>query len=106
LWLDRNRILSGTHRPEGILIVSGPGVRPGPIAEPPSLVDLAPTLLACAGLPVPEDMDGRVLAELFPAPPDLRHVAPVDAAEGRDEALSAEEEDQVMERLRALGYLA
>jgi predicted AlkP superfamily phosphohydrolase/phosphomutase len=106
LWVDHNRILSGTHRPEGILIVSGPGVRPGAVAAPPTLVDLAPTLLAYAGVPVPEDMDGRVLAELFTEPLDVRYAAPADAAERRDEALSAEEEDQVMERLRALGYLA
>jgi choline-sulfatase len=39
------------------LLMSGPGVRRGPIAEPVSLIDVAPTALAGLGLPV-FDNDG------------------------------------------------
>ena len=39
-------------------ILSGTGVKPGVVAEPVSSADLTPTLLAAAGLPVPEGLDG------------------------------------------------
>lgn len=47
------------------LIIHGPGVRPGVVATPASLVDLAPTLLDLAGLPA-QGLDGRSLT------PELR----------------------------------
>jgi len=104
-WLDRYPVLSGTHRPDGILIASGEGVRPGRLGDPASIVDLAPTILAAAGVPVPDDMDGRVLTELFVTPPVVQRVAADADRHAGDEVLSTEEEAQVGDRLRALGYL-
>ena len=106
LWIDRYDIASGTHRPEGILIASGPGIRPGRLADDVDLVDLAPTLLAHVGLGVPADMDGRVLTELFVEPPAIVAAPPAGAVDDRDGSLSGAEEDQVVERLKALGYIA
>jgi len=31
----------------------------------PRIIDLAPTILALLGLPVPDDMDGRILEEFL-----------------------------------------
>jgi len=104
-WLDHHAILSGTHRQQGILIASGPGIRPGPLTRPARITDLAPTILAACGLPVPDDMDGRVLTELFEVPPEVRTAAATGARRGDDAALSDEEEAQVGDPLRALGYL-
>ncbi len=48
------------------LLVRGPGVRAGAVAEGFALnVDFAPTFLDLAGLPVPADMQGRSLAPLL-----------------------------------------
>ena len=47
------------------LIIYGPGFpRSKVINELVSLIDIAPTILACAGIPAPEDMQGRPLQEL------------------------------------------
>ena len=44
------------------LIVRGPGVKAGHLdSSPVSIVDITPTVLAAAGLPVPADLDGRDL---------------------------------------------
>ena len=43
------------------LVVLGPGVVPGRRAEPAATVDLAPTLAALLGVPVPADVAGRPL---------------------------------------------
>ncbi len=48
------------------LLVRGPGVEPGALQAPFSLVDLMPTLLAALGLSVPDGLDGHVVA-LAPA---------------------------------------
>ncbi len=47
------------------LIVRAPGVRAQRLADPVSLVDAAPTLLALAGAPALERIDGRSLAPLL-----------------------------------------
>jgi arylsulfatase A-like enzyme len=42
----------------------GGGIRPGQLLLGASVLDVAPTLLYLAGLPVGRDMEGRVLAEV------------------------------------------
>ena len=50
---------------DGFMLVSGPGTAHS--ANPPSavVVDVVPTVLFAAGLPVGRDMDGRILTEAF-----------------------------------------
>ncbi|HSR35014.1 MAG TPA: alkaline phosphatase family protein, partial [Anaerolineae bacterium] len=56
---------SGMHRDYGMLIMNGPGVPPGSTIEGAAIQDIAPTILHTMGLPVPADMDGRVLTDAF-----------------------------------------
>ncbi|MDX1650440.1 MAG: sulfatase-like hydrolase/transferase, partial [Myxococcota bacterium] len=61
-FLEHGHLLH-THLHEEVaripLLVRGPGVRPGTrVATPVRLADVAPTVLALAGLPAPEGMDG------------------------------------------------
>ncbi len=54
----------GWHREEGVLVASGPDFARGPTPEV-SIIDIAPTVLHLLGQPVPDNMDGRVVRELF-----------------------------------------
>ena len=56
---------TGDHRMEGILIASGPGFQAGNVPANAGLLDIAPTVLHLLGVPVPDDMDGRVLTEIL-----------------------------------------
>jgi len=96
---------SGCHRLHGVLVAWGPEIRSGGRVENARIIDLAPTILHLLGLPVPEDMDGRVLTEALTGvrPIERRAVGP--ASEEAETGLSAEETTEVEERLRALGYL-
>ncbi len=51
---------SGTHHAQGVLIAAGPGVKSGNI-ENGHILDLAPTILALLGRPVPDEMEGKVI---------------------------------------------
>jgi len=50
---------------DGLLLAFGRGIRAGVEARGARVVDLAPSLYYALGLPIPRDLDGRVLTELF-----------------------------------------
>lgn len=58
---------SGAHRTYGFLIGRGNGIRNACRPSPADIVDIAPTVLHLQGLPVPEKLDGRVLADMLEA---------------------------------------
>ena len=94
---------TGDHRLDGILVAAGEKIQGGQQIWNSRLEDLCPTLLHLLGHPVPEDMDGRVLTELFTSSKAVTTAAATPTTEPT-EALSPEEQAQVFERLRALGY--
>jgi hypothetical protein len=103
---------TGDHRMEGVLIAAGPPFRPGVSPEKANLLDIAPTVLHLLGVPVPADMDGRVLTEilnpaLVPAPVLAAVSDETISTDGEPiPAAYTEEEDQVIQqRLADLGYL-
>lgn len=108
--------LTGLHRLDGMCVFTGGAFVTQPQRPVVNLVDLAPTILYLLGIPVPDWMDGRALVELFdavyqPAPeqPALAGRPPVEQpalVQGTaPQGYSSDEEAQVVERLRRLGYL-
>jgi len=100
----------GTHRLNGILIAHGPRLRTAAEIENAQLIDLAPTLLHLLGVPVPKDMDGKVLTSAFRSDFLTAHPVRAGTASGTSEAdrpsgYTDEESAKVEERLQALGYL-
>jgi predicted AlkP superfamily phosphohydrolase/phosphomutase len=101
---------SGMHRDHGMLIMSGPGIRQGDEIEGAAILDIAPTVLHVMGLPVPSDMDGRVIEDAFKdgymeAFP-LRFIEPTAEGMTKDGVGYTEEgEEEILERLRGLGYM-
>ena len=100
----------GTHRLHGIVIARGPAFKSGAEIANARLIDIAPTLLHLLDVPVPEDMDGKVLTSFFH--PDFlsAHAVRAGAASGtsgtdRPSGYTDEESAKVEERLQALGYL-
>jgi predicted AlkP superfamily phosphohydrolase/phosphomutase len=99
---------TATHRMDGIFIAYGPAVRPGSLVAGAGIVDIAPTVLYALGMPVPDDMDGRVLSEIFTEAFRARwevRKSRVGASARRVQGLSAAEEQKIRAQLRGLGYL-
>jgi predicted AlkP superfamily phosphohydrolase/phosphomutase len=100
----------GTHRPEGIFLAGGPGVRAGSRLPALSVRDVAPIVLHTLDVPVPIDLEGRIPDGLFTPSWMARHPVrtggPTEVPEAFPRARSAQkDEEQVMARLRALGYV-
>jgi predicted AlkP superfamily phosphohydrolase/phosphomutase len=101
---------NGFHRMNGIFMAYGPRVRRGARIEGATMVDVAPTVLHGLGLPVPANMDGQVLTDLFApefvAANPVRHEAPLAGADlAFDEGYTDDEQAEVSGRLAALGYI-
>lgn len=92
------------HRHDGIWLATGTPVRQGCRFDA-SICDLAPTILHLMGLPVPDDLDGRVLTEALNDSADVRFVEADATAAPNSATYSAEEEQEIAEKLRGLGYL-
>ncbi|MBX3395971.1 MAG: alkaline phosphatase family protein [Phycisphaerae bacterium] len=103
-WVPFNR-LEGTHRLDGVFIAQGAAVKSG-ITLRAHIADLAPTILAGLGEPVPKDMDGKVLRSIFTSAVDVAYEPPTERKV--DEAspmLSEQQMQEVATRLSDLGYL-
>jgi len=100
----------GTHRLLGIVVGRAAALKTKSEIAQARLIDMAPTILHLLGVPVPEDMDGRVLEEAFH--PEFLAQHPVKAGEAsgtsegaRQGGYTEEESAKVEERLQALGYI-
>jgi predicted AlkP superfamily phosphohydrolase/phosphomutase len=101
----KGRSMNGSHREEGIAVLAGPFVRSGCALTGANARDVTPTLLALAGLPLREGMDGRPWTEAFSDVARAVRVEP-DPEDGDAPPASAADRDaQVARRLRSLGYL-
>jgi predicted AlkP superfamily phosphohydrolase/phosphomutase len=101
---------NGDHKLEGILVVAGEYVKKNIVIDGARIVDLTPTILYAMGQPVPDDMDGRVLTELFEET-FVRANAPMmtkaaEVVSGGEEPIDrSADDDLILERLRGLGYV-
>jgi arylsulfatase A-like enzyme len=95
--------MNGTHRRDGLLVLGGAGIRPAGEIALADIVDVLPTLLALAGVPVPDGLDGRPLAAVLEDAP--RFAADPVEPPGPPRAYDAEDARDVSARLAALGYL-
>jgi predicted AlkP superfamily phosphohydrolase/phosphomutase len=108
---DYRDLPRGFHHSEGIFGIAGPDIGPSS-GRDAHLYDIMPTALYLAGLNVPEGLDGRVLTKMLPEelvsnrPPSIMPMDLPTAGAGAEAApYSAEEEAQIEESLRNLGYL-
>lgn len=96
------------HRQQGVFAASGPGFAKDELVHGARLLDLTPTILHYFGLPVGDDMEGRVLVEAFEG---NRPVETIPTWEDPDRprrkrgSLSEEESRALLDQFVALGYI-
>jgi predicted AlkP superfamily phosphohydrolase/phosphomutase len=97
----------GAHEPAGILLALGPDIAANGRVGSAPIEAIAPTTLCLLGLGVPAGMDAAPMLDLLT--PEARAAIKIemveDAAPVRAALDVAEDQSQVEEQLRALGYL-
>lgn len=99
------------HDPTGVLILWGKDIVPGVELTDAHVTDITPTVLALFGLPVAEDMDGKVLTEAIES--SFLEEQPVlsiatyetEPQDGGEEPIESPVDEEIKERLRSLGYI-
>ncbi len=100
------------HREDGIVIIAGPGVAQGTRIDGASILDVAPTVLATLDIPLGEDMDGQLLDAAFePGWLEQHPVSFIETHEtgernGDSEPIPSPVDEEVIERLKTLGYIS
>ena len=99
------------HRDFGILAIKGPGIKRDELLHGASVLDITPTMLTLYGLPVGEDMDGKVFVRAFEHPPKTSTIPSWEEVAGNDgrhpphTRLDPVAAHEALEQLVALGYI-
>jgi predicted AlkP superfamily phosphohydrolase/phosphomutase len=105
----KRSLLFSNHRKKGILIARGPNIQQGIELQDAAIIDLAPTILFALGVPISKDMDGKVLKDIFKPSFLDDNTVEYDKMQNHIEeertGLSEEEEEEIKDRLRELGYI-
>jgi tetratricopeptide (TPR) repeat protein len=99
------------HRPLGILCMAGPHIKRDELIHGASLLDITPTVLTLFGLPVGDDMEGRVLLEAFTESVTPARIPSWEQVPGEcgmhppDHQENVWQAQEVLNQLVALGYI-
>jgi len=99
------------HRPHGILCLKGPHLQRDERIYGATLLDMTPTILTLFGLPVGQDMDGKVLVQAFEEPPQIERIPSWEQEAGEcgthpaEMRMDPEAARAVIEQFVALGYI-
>lgn len=112
---NMRRVSERFHRLQGIVYLFGRHVKERTRLDNPSILDIAPTVLALNGVAPARDMPGRVLSEALDvtAKPRIASyeaagnqvTAGVGAAGGGAPAADSRVDPEILKRLQSLGYL-
>jgi predicted AlkP superfamily phosphohydrolase/phosphomutase len=99
------------HRQFGIICAQGPHIKKDERIYGATLLDVTPTILTLFGLPVGEDMDGRVLVQAFDEAPQVDRIPSWEAEPGEcgmhpaDLRMDPAAAQAVLQQFVALGYI-
>lgn len=99
------------HRPFGIVCMKGENIKPDERIYGATLLDITPTILTMFGLPVGEDMDGRVLLQAFDNAPAIQRIPSWENEPGEcgmhpaDLRMDPAAAQAVLQQFVALGYI-
>ncbi len=72
------------HRRDAVFCAAGPGVKKDELVIGGRITDVFPTILAALELPLPADMDGRILEGIFENAPAVTHIESYEPPDEKD----------------------
>lgn len=97
------------HSMNGIFIAWGPDIKRGKTVDP-QILDVGPTILHLMDIPIPKDVDGKILNEIFeensePYQRKIKYSEEIEVEKRKRFRISKEDEGKIMERLKKMGYI-
>jgi predicted AlkP superfamily phosphohydrolase/phosphomutase len=98
---------TGSHRLHGVFIAKGPDIKQGIEIKDSEIIDITPTVLYSMGLPLPDDLDGNILDDIFESGLLKQNPPVFEKAKTKEKhkSMSEKEQEEIRERLKDLGYL-
>ena len=99
------------HRPFGVFVAAGPGIKHDERVYGASLLDITPTILQLFGLPLGRDMDGKPLVTAFEEPTEPEYIDSWDRVPGDagthppDQIADPTDAAEALAQLVDLGYI-
>lgn len=106
--METMEVFSGIHNQDGIFIFRGPNVKKDIKIDPINITDVIPTILYDLNLPIPGNIDGKIIKEAFLESYKInlpRYISVEKEAEKTRGSLSVEDEESIKKALKGLGYL-
>ena len=110
--VEPREVPSGTHHPDGIFLAGGYGIKSGMKGERQNIVDVPATLIYSLGLPIPEDLEGKVAENFFTteclkSTPVVIKATTLLEKDTKEEVenISDDEKDKILAQLQMLGYM-
>ncbi len=92
-------------------MIHGQGIKPGRLEQSPSVLDVTPTILYLSGIPIALDMPGQPIMpaldpKYFPAPTSsAKTYESPDKPKQSFKPMSSEVDEDIIEKLKSLGYV-
>lgn len=99
----QDKVDPGHHAFEGMFCVAGHNIKQG-FTGRARLVDMMPTILHIMGNAIPDNLDGRVISEIFESYRQETYIQTDDSESSRAQR-GKEDFDKVADRLESLGYI-
>jgi predicted AlkP superfamily phosphohydrolase/phosphomutase len=99
---------TGGHRMNGVLLAKGQSIARHEEIQEVNIADITPTILHLLGCEIPSDMDGAVISDMFSDSFKNEHVVEYTEADmniSKMGKMSERDEEDVLNRLRDLGYI-
>ncbi len=100
---------TGNHRMNGVFALHGEGVKGNNEIKNAQIIDVLPTILHLMDIPIPEDVDGKVLNDALEKKAEAKKSTSKMAKETsskKEKTYTKEEEADIRKRLEDLGYLS
>jgi predicted AlkP superfamily phosphohydrolase/phosphomutase/TolA-binding protein len=95
------------HNHFGMMVIKGPGIKQDERIYGASLIDITPTILSIFDLPVGQDMDGRVLQDIYDAPKTTASIPTYDNDLFKQDLndFKTIDSEEILQQLVDLGYV-
>jgi len=106
IFVDLDDKVQGTHQFDGFYAISGSKIKQNFRFDNSHITDLFPTILHLMDVPIPEDVDGKVLVDIFKTrQQEIKFSSKSSQTDSLPVDITEEDKEKIIEELKGLGYM-